>query len=212
MNVLLLDNYDSFVYNLAQALRSLGARVNVVRNDAWPLEEVRSAGPDAIVISPGPGNPADPGYFGVCSEVIRELLDEIPLLGVCLGHQGLAHALGGTVVRARQVMHGKCSPILHRGTGLFHGLPAGFSAMRYHSLAVSAPLPECLTLDAWTADATVMAVSHRTAPAYGVQFHPESIGTPLGPRLLANFLQIAEQFPKHRNNGVRVGADRGSTR
>jgi anthranilate synthase/aminodeoxychorismate synthase-like glutamine amidotransferase len=194
MKLLVLDNYDSFVYNLAQALRSLGAQLQVVRNDAWTLADVRAFAADAIVISPGPGRPEDPSYFGICGQVVRELGRELPMLGVCLGHQGMVHALGGRVVRAAQVMHGKCSPIYHHGQGLLAGLPQGFMAMRYHSLVVARELPECFTVSAWTSDDTIMAVSHRDAPMHGVQFHPESIGTPLGSRVLDNFLRLAREF------------------
>jgi anthranilate synthase/aminodeoxychorismate synthase-like glutamine amidotransferase len=198
MKLLVLDNYDSFVYNLAQALRSLGTQLQVVRNDAWTLAEVRAFAPDAIVISPGPGRPEDPRYFGICGRVVRELGRELPMLGVCLGHQGMVHAFGGQVVRAAQVMHGKCSPIYHLGGWLLAGLPQGFMAMRYHSLVVAPELPECFAVDAWTADDTIMAVSHRDAPMHGVQFHPESIGTPLGPRVLDNFLRLAREFRARR--------------
>lgn len=192
MNLLLLDNYDSFVFNLAQALRSLGARTHVVRNDAISLEQVIARAPDAIVISPGPGRPEDPEYFGVCAAVLRELSERIPVLGVCLGHQGIVHAFGGKVVQAPCVMHGKASAIEHDGTGLFAGVPSPLHAMRYHSLVADPEsIPACLRVNARTADGVVMAVEHRTAPLWGVQFHPESIGTPDGPRVLANFLQLA---------------------
>jgi anthranilate synthase component II len=192
MNVLVLDNYDSFVFNLAQALRSLGAATHVARNDAITLEQVIAHAPDAIVISPGPGRPEDPQYFGVCSAVLRELSAKIPMLGVCLGHQGIVHAFGGAIVNAPAVMHGKASQVDHDGTGLFEGLAHPLTAMRYHSLVADPnTMPECLRVNARTADGIVMAVEHRSAPVYGVQFHPESIGTPNGPRLLANFLAMA---------------------
>lgn len=191
MRVLVLDNYDSFVFNLAQALRSLGAATRVERNDAITLAQVMNLAPDAIVISPGPGRPEDPQYFGVCSAVLRELSGQIPVLGVCLGHQGIVQAFGGKIVNAPCVMHGKASAIEHDGTGLFAGLPSPISAMRYHSLvAEPETLPDCLHVNARTADGVIMAVEHRSAPVYGVQFHPESIGTPLGPRILANFLAM----------------------
>lgn len=192
MNVLILDNYDSFVFNLAQALRSLGANTQVKRNDALTLHDVIRLAPDAIVISPGPGRPESPQYFGVCSDVLRELVGHVPLLGVCLGHQGIVHTLGGCIVNAPSVMHGKASMIEHDGTGLFTGIASPFAAMRYHSLVADPELlPECLRVNARTADGVVMAVEHLSAPVYGVQFHPESIGTPEGPRLLANFLALA---------------------
>lgn len=199
MNVLILDNYDSFVFNLAQALRSLGAQTQVKRNDALTLDDVIRLAPDAIVISPGPGRPESAQYFGVCSEVLRELVGHVPILGVCLGHQGIVHTLGGRIVNAPCVMHGKTSLIEHDGTGLFAGIPTGFAAMRYHSLVADAELlPECLRVNARTADGVVMAVEHRSAPVYGVQFHPESIGTPAGPRLLANFLALARSVRAQR--------------
>jgi anthranilate synthase component 2 len=192
MNVLILDNYDSFVFNLAQALRSLGATIRVVRNDAITLEQVIQLAPDAIVISPGPGRPEDPAYFGVCAAVLRELTGRIPVLGVCLGHQGIVHSFGGRITNAPCVMHGKASPVEHDGTGLFAGLDSPLTAMRYHSL-VAAPesVPAILRVTARSADGVVMAVEHRSAALFGVQFHPESIGTPEGPRVLANFLALA---------------------
>jgi anthranilate synthase component 2 len=192
MKVLVLDNYDSFVYNLSQCLRSLGAEACVVRNDAWTLAQVQAFAPDAVVISPGPGRPDDPRYFGVCAQVIAELGASLPMLGVCLGHQGLVHVLGGRVVQAERVMHGKCSEIVHDGSGVFAGLPQVFVAMRYHSLVADpASLPATLRVTARTREGTIMGVSHRTAPLHGVQFHPESIGTPCGRQLLDNFLQLA---------------------
>jgi anthranilate synthase component 2 len=191
MKLLLLDNYDSFVYNLAQALRSLGAQTHVFRNDAITLDQACALRPDAIVISPGPGSPADPRHFGVCGEVIRSLGMRVPLLGVCLGHQGIVHAFGGRVIRAEAV-HGKTSPIAHDGTGVFQGLPQGFAAMRYHSLVADpGSLPACLRVSARGPDGVIMGVAHTHAPLHGVQFHPESIGTPHGPPLLANFLRLA---------------------
>ncbi|MEY4582720.1 MAG: hypothetical protein RL701_7423 [Pseudomonadota bacterium] len=193
MKLLVLDNYDSFVYNLVQALRSFGASVVVVRNDAWSLDQVCAFAADAIVISPGPGHPAEPRYFGVCPDVIRELGPQVPLLGVCLGHQGIAQVLGGRIVRAERVMHGKTSAIRHDMTGLFAEIPQDFTAMRYHSLVVDpSTLPASLRATAHTADGTMMALEHRSAPIYGVQFHPESIGTPAGPRILGNFLSLAQ--------------------
>jgi anthranilate synthase/aminodeoxychorismate synthase-like glutamine amidotransferase len=192
MKVLLLDNYDSFVYNLSQALRALGADTSVVRNDAWTIADVIAHAPDAIVISPGPGRPDDAAYFGVCDSVIRTLSARVPTLGVCLGHQGIVHALGGRIERATQPMHGKASAITHDGRDLFTGLPQPFMAMRYHSLVVDpGQLPACLRVTASAPDGAIMAVSHHTSPLYGVQFHPESIGTPCGPALLENFLRLA---------------------
>mgnify|MGYP003449832175 FL=1 len=192
MKLLLLDNYDSFVYNLSQALRSLGVETRVVRNDAISLAEVCALAPDAIVISPGPGRPDDPRHFGVCADVIRSLGTRVPTLGVCLGHQGIVQVLGGQVVRAPQVMHGKTSVISHDGTGVFEGLPQGFAAMRYHSLVADpTSLPASLRVTARSPDGVIMGVAHERAALHGVQFHPESIGTPRGPQLLDNFLRLA---------------------
>jgi anthranilate synthase component 2 len=192
MNVLLLDNYDSFVYNLAQALRALGADTNVVRNDVWRIHDVVARAPDAIVISPGPGRADDPRFFGVCGDVIRVLGERVPMLGVCLGHQGIVHVLGGRIVRAPRPMHGKTSDIAHDGRDLFAGLPQPLCAMRYHSLVVEpSSMPACLRISATAPDGAIMAVSHHTSPLYGVQFHPESIGTPFGAALISNFLRLA---------------------
>jgi anthranilate synthase/aminodeoxychorismate synthase-like glutamine amidotransferase len=192
VKLLIIDNYDSFVFNLAQALRSLGAQTRVARNDAISLREVVELSPDAIVISPGPGRPEEPSYFGVCGELLRELGTRVPMLGVCLGHQGIVHSFGGRIIAAPRVMHGKSSDIEHDGTGLFEGIRSPLVAMRYHSLVADAEhMPECLRVNARTADGVVMAVAHRYAPLYGVQFHPESIGTPEGPRILDNFLALA---------------------
>jgi anthranilate synthase/aminodeoxychorismate synthase-like glutamine amidotransferase len=192
MNLLILDNYDSFVYNLAQLLAALGARPEVVRHDALTLSQIEQRAPQAIVISPGPGNPTDPAYFGVCADVIRTFGTRIPMLGVCLGHQGIAHVLGGRIVRAPEVMHGKTSCISHDESRLFEGLPQNFVAMRYHSLVVDeGHLPSCLHVTARTDDGTIMAFAHTSAALFGVQFHPESIGTPHGRQLLHNFLVIA---------------------
>ncbi|MGH2768370.1 MAG: anthranilate synthase component II [Actinomycetota bacterium] len=186
MKVLLIDNYDSFVYNLAQYLGALGASPAVVRNDA-SIEEIESMKPQALVISPGPGRPEEAG----CSvESIRRFAGRIPILGVCLGHQAIGVAFGGTVVRARTVMHGKISPILHEGTGVFRGIPSPFEATRYHSLVVDpGSLPEELEVSAQTPDGVVMALRHRRFAVEGVQFHPESALTAPGMRLVENFLR-----------------------
>jgi anthranilate synthase component 2 len=192
MKLLVIDNYDSFVFNLVQALRSLGAQTHVARNDAITLREVIELSPVAIVISPGPGRPVEPGYFGVCAEVLRVVGASVPTLGVCLGHQGIVHSLGGRIVAAPRVMHGKTSLIEHDGSGLFEGIPSPFVAMRYHSLVADPQsMPDCLRVNARTSDGVVMAVEHRAARLFGVQFHPESIGTPEGGRILSNFLQLA---------------------
>jgi anthranilate synthase component 2 len=188
MNVLVLDNYDSFVYNLGHALEDLGARCTVVRNDAVTVDDVRAIDPDAIVISPGPGVPGDPRDFGVCGDVLTSLSRDIPTLGVCLGHQGIAHLYGGKVIRATPV-HGKASPVMHDGTGLYDGLPSPFLAGRYHSYIVADDLPQELEVTSRTTGGTIMGIRHRHFPIEGVQFHPESVLTPLGPRVLENFLR-----------------------
>jgi anthranilate synthase component 2 len=184
--VLLIDNYDSFAYNLVQALRVLGAEVEVFRNDACTVEEALSRGADRIVISPGPCTPAE---AGISVELCRRA--EVPLLGVCLGHQSLASAFGGRIARADRIVHGKTSRIRHDGRGLLRGLPDPFVAARYHSL-VATDLPGCLEVCAHTADhGEPMAFFHRERPLFGVQFHPESYLTPEGPVLLRNFLEAA---------------------
>lgn len=184
--ILVIDNYDSFTYNLVQFLGELGANLQVYRNDQITVDQIRALRPEKIVISPGP---CTPNEAGVSLDVIRELGSEIPILGVCLGHQSIGQAYGGAVVRAPYLMHGKTSPVHHSGDPLFSGLPSPFIAMRYHSLIVRREdLPECLTVTAETADGIVMAVRHRTHPVLGLQFHPESIATAGGKQILANFL------------------------
>jgi anthranilate synthase component II len=184
--VLLIDNYDSFVYNLVQELGELGADPVVYRNDAIDIEGIRAEKPDGIVISPGPGRPED---AGISTEVIRALAGETPILGVCLGLQCIGEAYGGEVVPAPRLMHGKTSEISHCGTGIFDGLPDPFVATRYHSLVVRTDsVPDTLTVTASTADGSVMGLRHTSLAVEGVQFHPESILTPCGPKLLANFL------------------------
>ena len=187
--VLVLDNYDSFTYNLVQYLGELGAAVTVVRNDAASVTDIAGAGADRIVISPGPGRPED---AGITMDVIRQLGQRTPILGVCLGHQALGAVFGGSVVRALAPMHGKTSTIEHNGRGVFTGLTAPFLASRYHSLVVAeAGLPDELEITARTReDGTIMGLRHRAWPVHGVQFHPESILTLEGKRLLQNFLQL----------------------
>lgn len=188
MRVLLIDNYDSFTYNLAQALQTLGAEVLVRRNDAITVAEAEALAPSHLLVSPGPGRPED---AGVSIEMLLAFLGRLPILGVCLGHQALAHALGGHIRSARHLLHGEPSAISHDGGGLFEGLSEGFTAGRYHSLAVDEPtLPTALAVSARSDDGEIMALRHRTAPAFGVQFHPESVLTPEGPSLLANFLRM----------------------
>ncbi|MBF0127305.1 MAG: aminodeoxychorismate/anthranilate synthase component II [Magnetococcales bacterium] len=187
--LLLIDNYDSFTYNLAQYFGELGADVRVFRNDALTVEEIARLGPEQIVISPGPGNP---DQAGITLEVIRRLSGQIPILGVCLGHQAIGQAFGGRVVRAPVLMHGKTSHIHHLGIGVFQQLPIPFQATRYHSLVVAADtIPDALQVTAWTEDGLVMGLRHKTLPVEGVQFHPESILTERGHDLLANFLRGA---------------------
>ena len=187
--VLVVDNYDSFVYNLVQYLGELGALPMVHRNDALTVDEALALEPDAILLSPGPGRPEDAGI--ICS-LIEAAAGRVPLFGVCLGHQAIGHVFGGQVVRAPQLMHGKTSWITHQGEGVFAGLPDPFEATRYHSLVVErAGLPEVLEITAETADGIVMGIRHRRFPIEGVQFHPESILTVGGHQLLRNFLLSA---------------------
>jgi anthranilate synthase/aminodeoxychorismate synthase-like glutamine amidotransferase len=187
--VLLIDNYDSFTYNLVQELGELGAEPVVHRNDAIDLEGIRSASPDALVISPGPGRPED---AGISLRVVRDLAGEMPILGVCMGLQCIGQAYGGKVVPAPTLMHGKTSAVFHSDAGVFSGLPNPFEATRYHSLVVEREsLPDSLEVTAETADGVVMGLRHREHPLEGVQFHPESILTPAGRDLLANFLAAA---------------------
>ena len=187
--ILVLDNYDSFTYNLVQYLGELGARMRVARNDALTADDVEALAPDGIVISPGPGHP---DRAGISLELIRRFHARVPILGVCLGHQAIGRAFGGTVARARGQMHGKTSPIAHDGRGVFRGLPPGFEATRYHSLVVlEAGLPADLEITARADDGEIMGLRHRRYPVEGVQFHPESIMTTAGKALLANFLEQA---------------------
>jgi anthranilate synthase/aminodeoxychorismate synthase-like glutamine amidotransferase len=185
--VLVIDNYDSFTYNLVQYLGELGAEVCVRRNDQVTLDEIAALRPERIVISPGPG---DPGDGGVSNDVIRTFGPATPVLGVCLGHQCIGHVYGGVVARAPRLMHGKTSSVYHNGQGLFNGVPSPFRATRYHSLIVEEPLPEALQVTAFTRDGEVMGVQHRKYPVAGVQFHPESILTEHGKRILHNFLNM----------------------
>jgi len=191
--ILVIDNYDSFTYNLVQYLGELGAKTEVYRNDQITVAQIRDRQPAGIVISPGPGTPDD---AGISLALIRELGPEVPLLGVCLGHQAIGQAFGGKIVRAPELMHGKVSSIWHQGVGLFQGLEIPFQATRYHSLAIErATCPDMLEITAWVEDGTIMGVRHRQYPQIqGVQFHPESILTSVGKHLLKNFLtQIPAQ-------------------
>ena len=187
--ILVIDNYDSFTYNLVHYLNELGAQTSVVRNDALTVAQALGQKPEAVLLSPGP---CDPDQAGICLPLLKGAPDDLAILGVCLGHQAIGQAFGGDVVRAKALMHGKTSQIHHDGKGLFAGLPNPFTATRYHSLAVErSTLPADLVVTAWTEDGEIMGLQHKTRPIYGVQFHPESIATEGGHQLLANFLDMA---------------------
>ncbi|MCL5419848.1 MAG: aminodeoxychorismate/anthranilate synthase component II [Candidatus Marsarchaeota archaeon] len=192
MKILLIDNFDSFVYNIYQALGSLGADVVVARNNAITVDGIKKGGYDKIVISPGPGNPGIKRDFGVCSQVIAKLGCRTPILGICLGHQGIVSAFGGRIIRAKTPMHGKMSMIKHDGMRIFAGIGNPTKAMRYHSLvAEEKSLPDCLRITARSEDdGEIMAVQHVALPIFGIQFHPESILTDEGSRILKNFLHV----------------------
>jgi anthranilate synthase/aminodeoxychorismate synthase-like glutamine amidotransferase len=186
--ILMIDNYDSFTYNLVQYLGELGAQIEVRRNDQTTLDEIEQMAPERIVISPGPKTPNE---AGLCLELIKEFAGRLPILGVCLGHQAIGQAFGGKVVRAPQIMHGKTSEIHHDGKTIFAGLPNPFAATRYHSLIVErASLPACLEISATSPDGLIMGLRHKEMKVEGVQFHPESVLTAVGKRLLANFLKL----------------------
>ncbi len=188
--LLMIDNYDSFTFNLVQYFGELGVDVHTVRNDALTLQDIERMAPERIVISPGPCSPAE---AGISVPVLQHFAGRLPILGVCLGHQAIGAAFGGEVVRAQTIMHGKTSAITHDGRGVFEGIPSPYTVVRYHSLAVSrAPLPACLEVTAVTADGEIMGLRHREHAIEGVQFHPESIETEHGHRLLQNFLRIQQ--------------------
>ena len=188
--IFMIDNYDSFTYNLVQYLRQLGARVDVRRNDVFTVESLDSPDIQGIVVSPGPGTPSDAGHS---VDVIRRYSGKKPILGVCLGHQAIAAAFGGEIVPAGRIMHGKTSSITADGKTIFNRITKPFEAMRYHSLAVSADdLPDCLEISARTEDGEIMGMRHKLHPTEGIQFHPESIMTPVGKRILRNFLKLCE--------------------
>ncbi|HEY2596359.1 MAG TPA: aminodeoxychorismate/anthranilate synthase component II [Chloroflexota bacterium] len=209
-DVLLIDNYDSFTYNLYQYLSELGASVSVARNDAVTVDEVRSRAPSFIVISPGPGVPRD---AGISVDLVRALGETTPILGVCLGHQAIAEAYGGTVTRAPELMHGKASLVSHDGRGVFAGLPSPFSAIRYHSLcAAPEAIPEALRVTARSDSGVIMALQHREFPVYGVQFHPESILTEHGKDLLRNFLEVPRTNPSPFDAVSTAGTSAAETR
>ena len=184
--LVMIDNYDSFTYNLVQYFGELGSEITVFRNDQVTVEQVQQLSPDQIVISPGPGDPDD---SGISNEIIRQLGPSIPLLGVCLGHQCIGHVYGGEVTRAPRLMHGRVSSVYHNGRGVFNGVPSPFKATRYHSLIVDETVPEQLEVTAFTRDGEVMGLRHKEHPIIGVQFHPESILTEHGKRILRNFLE-----------------------
>jgi anthranilate synthase component II len=190
--ILVVDNYDSFTWNLVHYLAELGAATKVVRNDALTAAEALALKPEAVVLSPGP---CTPNEAGICLKLIAAAPEDLPILGVCLGHQAIGQAFGGEVVRAKTLMHGKTSTVRHAGGGLFAGLPEPVTATRYHSLAVErSSLPNTLSVTAWTDDGEIMGLQHASRPVHGVQFHPESIATEHGHRLLANFLGLASRF------------------
>ncbi len=188
MRLLMVDNYDSFTYNLVQYFGELGEDVRVYRNDQITIEEIEALKPDHICVSPGPCSPAE---AGISVPLIKHFAGRIPILGVCLGHQSIGAAFGGKIVRAKEIMHGKTSLVTHRGTDVFRGLPSPFTVIRYHSLAIEREsLPDCLEVTAETADGEIMGVRHKTMPIYGVQFHPESILSEHGHDMLRNFLTM----------------------
>ena len=189
--ILMIDNYDSFTYNLVQYLGQLGEEVAVHRNDAITLDEIEAMNPEAIFLSPGP---CSPEQAGITVDVVRRFHRRVPLMGVCLGHQAIGQAFGGRVVRAGRIMHGKTSPILHDGRTIFQGLPSPFPAGRYHSLIVEREsLPDCLEVSAETEEGEIMGLRHREWPVEGIQFHPESILTPSGKRIIRNYLQLMDR-------------------
>jgi len=186
--IVVIDNYDSFTYNLVQYLGELGADLVVHRNDKISVSEIEDLEPDAIILSPGPGRPE---ASGICPELVERLHPKVPILGVCLGHQVIAYSFGGTISEAPRLMHGKVSTIHHTGQGIFSHFPSPFTATRYHSLIVDEPAPPQFDVTAFTAEGEIMAIEHREFPLFGLQFHPESILTPHGKRLLESFLRVA---------------------
>ncbi|PCI43928.1 MAG: anthranilate/aminodeoxychorismate synthase component II [Proteobacteria bacterium] len=188
MSILVIDNYDSFTFNLVQYLGELGETPLIYRNDQISIDEIRQLAPARILISPGPCTPDE---AGISMDVIRHFSGKLPIFGVCLGHQSMAQVFGGLVIRAPRLMHGKTSPIEHDQQGIFAGLPTPFTATRYHSLIVDEPLPDCLVRTAWTAEGELMGLRHKEHPTFGVQFHPESILTEHGHQMLKNFLEVS---------------------
>jgi anthranilate synthase/aminodeoxychorismate synthase-like glutamine amidotransferase len=199
--IVMIDNYDSFTYNLVQYIEQLGTLVKVLRNDKTTVEEILSFHPEGVVISPGPGGPES---AGISLSVIRSFSGKVPVLGVCLGHQSIAHAFGGKITSAKKLMHGKTSMVTADGKTIFRGIDSPFQAMRYHSLAVCGDsLPECLEISAVAEDGEIMGIRHREHRTEGIQFHPESIMTPLGKRLLRNFLNMIESTSTESEKGER---------
>ena len=198
--LLMIDNYDSFVYNLVQYFGELGQKMVVHRNDQITTGQVHELNPSGIVLSPGPGRPEQ---AGICLELLKQFAGKIPILGVCLGHQAIGHVFGARVIRAENPMHGKSSPVMHKGQGVFKDLPSPFTGGRYHSLVVAPDhLPECLEVTAWTEAGEIMGLVHREMPVHGVQFHPESVLTEQGHKLLGNFLEIVkDRSGKHDSAG-----------
>lgn len=197
----LIDNYDSFTFNILQFLGDLGAPCKVIRNDKASVEEVLAEAPSGLIISPGP---CDPDRAGICLDLIRQAPEDLPILGVCLGHQSIAQAYGSTIIRAQKIMHGKLSEITHEGVDLFDGLPNPLTVTRYHSLIVEeTSIADCLEVTARTDDGVIMAIQHKQRPVYGVQFHPESIASQKGHQLLSNFLKTTNldvaQVPEDRH-------------
>jgi anthranilate synthase/aminodeoxychorismate synthase-like glutamine amidotransferase len=188
MSILVIDNYDSFTFNLVQYLGELGETPLIYRNDQISMDEIRELAPARILISPGPCTPDE---AGISMDVIRQFSGKLPIFGVCLGHQSMAQVFGGSVIRAPRLMHGKTSPIEHNGQDIFAGLPSPFIATRYHSLIVDEPLPDSLVRTAWTAEGELMGLRHKEHPTFGVQFHPESILTEHGHQMLKNFLEVS---------------------
>jgi anthranilate synthase component 2 len=189
--ILIIDNYDSFTYNLVHYVQELGAQTEVHRNDALSVDDVLAQNAEGIILSPGP---CDPDRSGICLELLQKAPDTLPIFGVCLGHQAIGQVFGGKVVRAKTIMHGKTSPIHHDSSGVFAGIPNGFAATRYHSLAVEREsLPKCLHISALTEDGEIMGLSHKKRPIHGVQFHPESIASDHGHQLLQNFLTLCQK-------------------
>ncbi len=194
--ILLIDNYDSFTYNLFQYFGELGEDITVIRNDQLTLEDIKELNPEAIVLSPGPGRPEN---AGICVDVIKKYHQSIPILGICLGHQAIGYAFGASIIRAENIMHGKTSAMQHSGSGMFKELPQELEVMRYHSLVISqGTLPdELISVGTAESDQEIMAVQHKLYPTYGLQFHPESVGTIYGKKILENFLKEVREEKKH---------------